>query len=120
MRFENMLRKTISIFVLSVFVLLILNNNFYLHNHKLSDGSIITHAHPFDKKGDTTPFKSHHHSKAQFFILSSTSLFIFIFAISALIFFAVKQIILLLPFKNNIASQKYFLHFLVRGPPAIS
>ena len=33
----------------------------YTHAHQLSDGSIITHAHPYNKTDNRAPYKSHQH-----------------------------------------------------------
>ena len=61
--------------------LLTVNNSIYLHTHKLADGSIVTHAHPFDKTKDSAPIKSHHHTKPEFFLLQNLQLlFLILFA----------------------------------------
>lgn len=44
-----------------VYTLQVYNYSFYLHTHKLSDGRVITHAHPYNKSEDAKPVKSHHH-----------------------------------------------------------
>lgn len=46
----------------------------YSHTHRLADGSIVTHAHPYSKSTDNQPFKSHHHTKAEFIIINALSL----------------------------------------------
>lgn len=46
----------------------IANKAIFIHVHKLTDGTTIVHAHPYDKSNDSRPFKSHHHSKAEFLI----------------------------------------------------
>lgn len=45
--------------------MLIVNNVFFLHAHKLSNGIIVVHAHPYDKTSDSQPYQSHHHTKAE-------------------------------------------------------
>jgi hypothetical protein len=38
------------------------NQSFFYHYHVLPDGTIISHAHPYNKTTDCKPIKSHHHS----------------------------------------------------------
>lgn len=53
-----------------LFLLQIINRTVYIHSHKLSNGIVITHAHPFNKTSDSAPFKNHHHSDQDFFLLA--------------------------------------------------
>jgi hypothetical protein len=52
-----------------------LNSLVYTHRHQLADGTIITHAHPFDKSSDTDPFKSHYHSTVELVFLANLTFF---------------------------------------------
>lgn len=61
---------------LSIIGLLIINKVAFVHSHKLPDGTLITHCHPFNKN-DTSPFKHHHHSNATLFLLYNLQLFSF-------------------------------------------
>lgn len=45
--------------------MLIVNEAVFLHIHKLDDGTIIEHAHPYNKSADSQPLKSHHHTNAE-------------------------------------------------------
>ncbi len=54
--------KILSSLLIGFLLLLIANKMFYTHSHLLEDGSIITHAHPYDKGADDTPLKSHRHN----------------------------------------------------------
>ena len=66
--------------------LLIANKALYMHTHKMADGSIIVHAHPYNKSDDPKPFKSHQHTKAEFLFLENLeSLFLLTFLIFSLI-----------------------------------
>ncbi len=68
-----MLKKTkniISTFLFVIFVLIIVNNSLYQHSHILKDGSVITHAHYFDKSTDDAPNKEHKHSLLEFFAIN--------------------------------------------------
>lgn len=52
----------------------IYTKSFYLHSHKLQDGKIISHAHPYSRSTDNTPYKHHSHSKAEYFFLCNIDL----------------------------------------------
>ncbi|MBN1416131.1 MAG: hypothetical protein JW973_13600 [Bacteroidales bacterium] len=60
----------IAFLMIGLMCLLIANNVAFTHSHQLSDGTIINHAHPYDKSNDTQPYKSHHHTQTElvFFI----------------------------------------------------
>ena len=53
-----------------------LNSLFYTHSHKMADGTIVTHAHPFSKASDTAPFKSHEHSQEELTFLANLIYFV--------------------------------------------
>ncbi len=62
---------------LSIIGMLIVNQSAFVHSHKLPDGTVITHAHPFNKN-DSGPFKEHGHSAAIFLLLDNLQLFPFV------------------------------------------
>jgi hypothetical protein len=44
----------------------------FVHSHRLSDGSVVTHAHPFKAQSDENePFKTHEHSKFEVTLLDN-------------------------------------------------
>jgi len=58
--------------------LLILNTAVFIHSHRLADGTIITHAHPFQKsKESNQPYKTHHHNNTDLFRLREISTYLF-------------------------------------------
>jgi hypothetical protein len=72
--------------MIGVMGLLIANRAIFLHVHKLNDGTIIEHAHPYDKSNDSKPYKSHHHSNAEFLFFQNLDvLFLIAFLTLALI-----------------------------------
>ncbi len=76
-------------------LLFIVNNAIFLHVHKLSDGTIVEHAHPYDFSNDSEPYKSHHHSNAEFLFFQNLKiLFLIIFTALALIVFLKKEPVL--------------------------
>lgn len=65
----------LALLLIAVFSCQIYNKTVYTHSHKTVDGRIITHAHPFSKAADSTPFKSHQHSQIELFLLESLEIF---------------------------------------------
>ena len=66
--------------------LLIANKAIFTHIHKLVDGTVIEHAHPFNKSDDSKPYKSHNHTKAEILFFQNVEiLFLFVFLTFALL-----------------------------------
>lgn len=64
------IKKIIPVLLVPVVMLWFFNSVNYRHYHKLPDGSVITHAHPYSKKpSDPKPFKTHNHTSAELFLL---------------------------------------------------
>lgn len=55
----------------------VVNSNLNQHYHKLDSGSIVKHAHPYNKENAGIPFQSHHHSTFEFFLLDTISIALF-------------------------------------------
>ncbi|MCK5339013.1 MAG: hypothetical protein KAJ50_09380 [Bacteroidales bacterium] len=47
--------------------MLIANKAVFFHEHIMPDGTVIAHAHPYDKSADPEPYKTHHHSETELF-----------------------------------------------------
>lgn len=74
MLFIERIKKIIPVLLVPVVMLWFFNSVNYRHYHKLPDGSVIAHAHPYNKKSsDPKPFKTHNHTAAEFFLLSFLS-----------------------------------------------
>lgn len=86
--FKHKMTKMAAGILAVVFGLFILNNVVFLHAHKLSNGQIIVHAHPYNKCSDSAPLKSHPHTTAEFYHLSHIQLLFFV----PFIFFTVQLI----------------------------
>lgn len=60
---------------------LIANREIFIHTHVLADGSIIVHAHPYDKSKDSESHQTHHHTYIELFLLDNLNiLFLTLFA----------------------------------------
>lgn len=64
--------------MLGIMGLLVANKGFYSHSHKLHDGSIVVHAHPYDKSEDSKPCKSHHHTGIEFMFYENIDILFFV------------------------------------------
>lgn len=60
----------ISLLLCTVFLFQVFNKFIYTHTHVLADGTIVSHAHPYNKQADSSPFKKHYHTKFEFVLLS--------------------------------------------------
>lgn len=58
----NRFLRLVSIIPTVLALFLIVNNIVFIHSHTTATGRIWTHAHPYNKNCDSTPFKQHHHS----------------------------------------------------------
>ena len=89
---RNIIIKTTTLLIIGIMVLFIINKAFFLHNHKLNDGTIITHAHPYNKSNDSKPYKSHYHSDTEFlFFQHLETLFLLVSSTIAIIIFVRKE-----------------------------
>ncbi len=82
MNLARQMRKYLVAVLLPALVCLIINSSTNRHYHKLINGVIIYHAHPYDKQHDkNSPEKSHHHTNLEFFILGLIANSVFLFSI---------------------------------------
>ena len=63
---KHTIYRVISLLLIAVMAMLTFNQSVYLHTHKLNDGTVVTHAHPYQKTNNSTPTTSHQHSKKDY------------------------------------------------------
>lgn len=63
-------KKSVACLILWLMGLLIINKTVFLHSHILANGTVVTHAHPYQKAGDS----QHNHTKAAFFFYDNIEL----------------------------------------------
>lgn len=63
---------------------LLINQALYTHTHVRPDGSIVSHAHPFNKSQESKQGRSHQHSTLEFFLLQNLNL-LFLIALVSLV-----------------------------------
>ncbi len=88
---KNITTRILPYLVIGMMGTLIVNKSIYLHTHKLTDGSVISHAHPYNKSGDDKPFKSHHHTDTQLLFFQSIKILFFTFFIALFFFKSIKK-----------------------------
>lgn len=85
---QNIAQKIFAFVSLALVTLILCNNAIYLHTHKLANGQIVVHAHPFTKSDNSTSSEeSHKHTKTEFLFLDNLSL---LFPILFLVFSLLK------------------------------
>ena len=110
-------RATVGLLICVMGTLLI-NKALFMHAHVQPDGSIVTHAHPFDKSGESESGASHQHTGLEF--LHYHNLQILYFLIAAGILFQTFA----RPFFRSIRglsqfTPSYFIPVPGRAPPAL-
>jgi len=78
MRNSSIIKKSASYLMIAIIGLMIANKALYMHTHKMADGSIIVHAHPYNKSDDPKPFKSHQHTKIEFLFFANLEILVLI------------------------------------------
>ncbi len=62
---------------LLVYGSLLANHMVYYHTHITHDGTLISHAHPYDKAGDSSPIKKHHHTSIDLLLFLGDGYYIY-------------------------------------------
>ncbi len=88
---RNIAIKSITLLMIGIMGMFIADKAIFLHVHKSNDGTIIEHAHPYDKSNDSKPYKSHHHTNAELLFFQNLNiLFLIVFLTFALFAFVKK------------------------------
>ena len=95
---NNYIFNFLNFICLGILFLNITNNSVYLHSHKLPNGEIVIHAHPFDQHQDKNPIKTHKHSNIEFLIHQNLNIFLvsgFNFVALGVFFVFIKKLFIL-------------------------
>ncbi len=105
--------------LIGLILFFIINKILYTHSHILSNGTVITHAHPYDKSADNSPFKSHQHGSVELVILSAVS---FLPAIYLTFFLAIisQKTYLIIPFLGEKYLFNCWRKINGRAPPCLA
>lgn len=72
----------------------VVNKAVYTHTHILDDGTLMAHAHPYNKQSDSSPYKNHHHSQYEIaFLQQANYLFLIFLGILSLSLFSESRIL---------------------------
>lgn len=100
----SIVRRLFVLVLVAVVGLLAINNAAFYHLHKLSDGRIVAHAHPFTHSGSSDgPIQSHKHSQQEYLFFDSI---LVLFVICPFLILAIVQQV------NRQASFSYHFLFL--------
>jgi len=116
--------KRLISFLLILFTLaLFFNNAVNWHYHKLPNGILVEHAHPYGKHSSTSnsPFEKHHHSDFEYLILDLVyySGLVILVAVLAIKIFNESKIPQQLPKPVPVIRSVYSRLPLLRAPPVI-
>lgn len=96
---RNITIKFVAYLMIGLMAMLIANKVMFTHLHKNAEGTILIHAHPYDKTNDSGPFKSHNHTQAEFLFFENLGI----------LFLAVIMILVL----HKFPSKAKYLVFIV-------
>jgi hypothetical protein len=66
------LKEMLAVGIACMVFLITLNNALFLHYHASSDGSLVSHAHPFSPSGEeNSPIQGHRHTGLEMILLDS-------------------------------------------------
>jgi len=98
------------------------NQAFNGHYHKLSNGEIIYHAHPYQHQNNNkSPFENHRHSKPKYIILALLSSPFVLFGAFLVLISPLTIPFKIIGYKPNrlFSSYKYHYPNVYRGPPGL-
>lgn len=109
--------KLLVLLMIGVMGLQVANQALFLHVHKLENGTIIEHAHPYDKSNDPNPYKSHKHSNAEFSFIQNLEILFHV--IIPILTFIIVFVRLEKVFSRSITNQKTISKNIYKGraPP---
>ena len=113
---RNIAIKSFTFLMIGVMGLLIANKGLFTHTHKLENGTLVTHAHPYDKKQDSEPYKKHPHTKYEFLFLESLSTLFLSIVLILSILLLVRKKVSFVDFEK-IYIRPFAFSYLGRAPP---
>ncbi len=116
---NNRAKKLITLFMMGLMTMLITNKIAFTHIHKLDDGTIVEHAHPYNKTDDSAPLKTHHHTNAELLFFHNLNILFLVALIALGIVLSVKKKKISFQLKLAPTSSHIHLHK-ERAPPYIS
>lgn len=116
---ENISLKSVALLMVTVIAMLTFNQSVNLHTHQLADGTIVSHAHPYNKTSDSAPVKNHHHTLAEFLILQHFEI-LFLSLFIAIVLLYTTQLVKRKTQKEFYLKAHYIHYAPGRAPPFLS
>jgi hypothetical protein len=115
------MRRPVSFILIFLIIALFYNNAVNWHFHKLPNGIIVEHAHPYAKfPSSEYPYQQHQHSELEYLILDTVfhAAFIIALVFSGLRLFPGKPVVRDIK-PVYIINNRYSAFPFLRGPPAV-
>ena len=112
------IKNILSISAIPIVLWLYISSTINFHYHKLPDGTVICHSHPYHSEETDSPFESHHHSSITYTIIQQISVISFL--LIGLAFLLIKLLYyndLTHHFIEVFKSHFYYSSHYLRGPP---
>jgi hypothetical protein len=110
--------KTLVWMIMANVMFVIANQAMFIHAHRMSDGTIVVHAHPFKSAGEANePYQSHKHTSYDYLLLDNFTHFL-------VTFFTLILMLITIRAENHfkkvfdIIYQADVVHPSLRAPPA--
>jgi hypothetical protein len=87
---NNITTKFVAILMMGIIGMLVANEGIFMHTHKLVDGTVVFHSHPYSKSNDSNPSESHQHTKAEFWFFQNIEI-LFPLTFLAIAFFPLSK-----------------------------
>lgn len=119
MRKNQVIHKVTALILLGCISLIVHNAFSNKHLHRLGDGTIIAHAHPYHPEKSPTPFQKHGHTSTELCFFSTTGSLDWLSTLAFIVplVFLIPLINIPVLFKENKVFQIRFFHPSFRGPP---
>lgn len=119
---KQRLYRILSLLALPLVMGLFFNQAANWHLHRLDNGTVIEHAHPFERScNNNSPFQDHHHSGQEFIFLGMISnaltLLLVAFVVAAALFIVGEKVTD--RYVSRFATAPDFSANLLRAPPVI-
>ncbi|KAB7731828.1 hypothetical protein F5984_06285 [Rudanella paleaurantiibacter] len=113
-------RLTIARLLLGLHLLMLINGVVFQHSHRLADGTVVSHAHPYIPVGDD-PYQPNNHTQQEIIWLDSLSHLLYTDWQPSLFVLLLPVVLSLLSvpplFRASVFKPATLAVFLLRGPP---
>jgi hypothetical protein len=109
-------KRVVAMVMMTAIGVLVINTGLFTHTHQFADGSIVTHAHPYNKSAEQSPGESHRHTQTELLFLQTLGLLFFMALSFAAIILLSKKVEFLIDYKDQFSLPPVFLKN-GRAPP---